>query len=247
MPFGFNNQEFSDNEIANAIKAKKQQRRQWCEQRVREYLAAKERRKYYYCTYFVPEAEMHQYIKLPQDIVDRIQEELRKEAEENGPVEEKYAAMVRGDVIGEMGIDVQDLTDECYEANLLDVDFDDFVYCYHFRVKRFDFDGNEIADKWQIASLTDEQYVMALTELLYAPERLSFDGLCRALPEVGAKIMKDVTSATEASAVFMKEFDDDVDAILEPLGGRDKIPYAGLFGNPFVDIAEHVAALESKD
>ena len=123
------------------------------------------------------------------------------------------------------------MIDECYEANLLDVDFD----------------GNETADKWQIASLADEQYVQALTKLLYAPERLSFDSLCRALPEVGAKIMKDVTSATEASAVFMREFDDDIDAILEPLGGRDKIPYAGLFGNPFVDIAEHVAALESKD
>ena len=238
MPFYYNDQEFSDKEMGQALNEKKQQRRDWCEQKAREYLATKERHKYYYCTYFVPEVEMHKYIKLPQEILDQIQAAIEKDKEENGTYDAIYTSDL-SDIIQELGIEVQDYVDEYNIATLLDVNFDDYLYCYHFRVKRFDSEGNETADIWQIASLTDEQYIQAITELLYAPKQLSFDGLRRALPEIGTKIMNDCTSTDETSAIFMIELNDDVNAILNQVGGRDKIPGAGLFNNPFIGLIEY--------
>lgn len=243
MSFYLNNQEFSDKEVADSIKAKKQQRRQWCEQQAREYLAKKERRKYYHCDYYVPEADMDSYVRLPQDIVDRIQKGLKEIADGAPYSYEGEADDLRHDMFLNMEIDVCEYLSEPYESALLtNVHFDDYLYCYRFRVKRFDHEGNEISNSHLIASLTDDEYIQVLTELLYAPHQISFDGLRIALPGIGTKIMNDVTSHLETSAIFMTEFNDDVDAILRPIGGRDKIPAAGLFDNPFVAIAEHMAA-----
>ena len=130
-----------------------------------------------------------------------------------------------GDIISELNINVVEYLSEPYEyADLKNIHFDDYIYCYRFRVKRFDHEGNEVSDDNLIASLTDDEYIQVLTELLYAPHQLSFDGLRRALPEVAVKIMNHVTSPFETSAIFLTEFNDDVDAILKPLGGRDNIP-----------------------
>ena len=146
-------------------------------------------------------------------------------------------------IISELNINVVEYLSEPYEyADLKNIHFDDYIYCYLFRVKRFDHEGNEVSDDNLIASLTDDEYIQALTELLYSPKPLSFDGLRRALPEVAGKIMNDVTSPFETSAIFMTEFNDDVNAILKPLGGRDNIPAAGLFDNPFVAFAEYCAS-----
>lgn len=234
MSFYLNNQEFSDKEVADSIKAKKQERRQWCEQQAREYLAHKPRRKYYRCTYFVPEVEMQKYIALPAEQEEQLRAAMNQQIADGIDPD-------LHDILLDMAIPVDD-GDDGPEGELTGIDFDNFIYCYRFRVKSFDSDGKETADKWQIASITDEQYIQALTELLYSPCPLSFDGLRRALPDVAVKIMNDVTSPFETSAIFMTEFNDDVDAILKPIGGRGNIPAAGLFGNPFVAIAEHMAA-----
>ena len=234
MPLYYNNQEFSDKEVADAIKTKYQERRQWCEQQAREYLADKPRRKYYRCTYFVPEVEMQKYFALPAEQ----EEQLR--AAMNQQIADGFDPDLH-DILLDMAITVDD-GDDGPEGELTDIDFDDFIYCYSFRVRRFDADGNQSADRWEVANLTDEQYIQALTELLYSPKPLSFDGRRRALPEVAVKIMNDVTSPFETSAIFMTEFNDDVDAILKPLGGRDNIPAGGLFDNPFVAFAEYCAS-----
>ncbi len=233
MPLYYNNQEFSDKEVADAIKAKYQERRQWCEQQAREHLAKKERRKYYRCTYFVPEVEMQKYIALPAEQ----EEQLR--AAMNQQIADGFDPDLH-DILLDMAITVNE--NDGPEGVLTDIDFDDFIYCYRFRVKRFDHEGNEVSDDNLIASLTDDEYIQVLTELLYSPKPLSFDGLRRALPEVAVKIMNDVTSPFETSAIFLTEFNDDVDAILKPLGGRDNIPAAGLFDNPFVAFAEYCAS-----
>ena len=235
MPLYYNNQKFSDKEVADAIKAKKQERRQWCEQQAREHLAQKPRRKFYRCTYFVPEVEMQKYIALPSEQ----EEQLR--AVMNQQIADGFDPDL-SDTLQEMAIPVYE--DDGPEGVLTDIDFDDFIYCYSFRVKRFDHEGNEVSDDNLIARLTDDEYIQVLTELLYAPRQLSFDGLRIALPEIGTKILNDVTSPFETSAIFMTVFNADVDAILKPIGGRDHIPGAGLFGNPFVAIAEHNAAKE---
>ena len=243
MPLYYNNQEFSDKEVADAIKAKYQERRQWCEQQAREYLAKKERHKYYHCDYYVPEADDNSYLRLPQEILDEVQAAIQKDIEENGPTDKEHATEVYGDIISELNINVVEYLSEPYEyADLKNIHFDDYIYCYRFRVKRFDHEGNEVSDDNLIASLTDDEYIQALTELLYAPHQLSFDGLRRALPEVAVKIMNHVTSPFETSAIFLTEFNDDVDAILKPLGGRDNIPAAGLFDNPFVAFAKYCAS-----
>ncbi len=234
MPLYYNNQEFSDKEVADSIKAKYQERRQWCKQQAREYLAHKERRKYYNCTYFVPEVEMQKYIALPIELEEQLRAAMKQQIADGFDPD-------LHDVLCDMAIPVDD-GDDGSEGVLTEIDFDDFIYCYRFRAKCFDSDGNQTAEKWQIASITDEQYIQVLTELLYSPKPLSFDGLHRALPDVATKIMNDVTSSFETSAIFMTEFNDDVDAILKPLGGRHNIPAAGLFGNPFVALAEHTAA-----
>ena len=243
MSFYLNNQKFSDKEVADSIKAEKQERRQWCEQQAREYLAKKERRKYYHCDYYIPESDQEGYFRLPQETVERIQQGL-KEIADNAPYSyEGEADDLRHDMFLNMDIDVLDYLGEPYEyAYLTNVHLDDYIYCYRFRVKRFDHEGNEISDSNFVASLTDDEYIQVLTELLYAPHQLSFDGLRRALPEIGTKIMNNITSHLETSAIFLSEFNDDIDAILAPIGGRDNIPGAGLFDNPFVAIAEHMAA-----
>ena len=245
MSFHFNDQEFSDKEVADAIKAKKQERRQWCEQQAREHLAKKERRKYYLCDYYVPEADLEGYFRLPQETVDRILQGLKEIADKAPYDYEGEADDLRHDMFLNMNIDVLEYLDEPYEYGYLtDVHFDNYIYCYRFRVKRYGSEDDEASVITAGARLTDDEYIQVLTELLYAPRQLSFDGLRIALPEIGTKILNDVTSPFETSAIFMTEFNADVDAILKPIGGRDHIPGAGLFGNPFVAIAEHNAAKE---
>ena len=235
MAFYHNDQKFSDQELGLAVKQKKQNRHDWCERKVREFFATKNRHKYYHCRYFVPEVEQDSYVCLPQEILDEIQAAMNKD------IEEGFDPDVRG-IIENMEEIFVGGNDYEPEGTLTDIDFDDYIYCYHFRVLRFDNEGDQIDDIFRIAKLTDEEYVQALTELLYSPKQLSFDGLRKVLPEVGAKILKDCTSPNETSAIFMTEFNDDVDTILKQVGGRENIPEAGLFNNPFIGLIEYMSA-----
>ena len=93
-----------------------------------------------------------------------------------------------------------------------------------------------------MTALTDEEYIQVLTELLYSPQVLSYDGLRRILPDICKKIAKDCTEYGTATALFLEEMNRDVDTILEQNGGREKTPYVELFNNPFVLMAEHNAS-----
>ncbi len=245
MSFTINDKDYSDKEMYNAIQATKQERRQWCQQQAREFLEKKERQKYYHCWYLVPEVEDDSYIRLSQEDVDCIQKAI-KENEEKG-LSEAEADEERREVIHSLQIDLSSYIYDPYEyADLTDVHFDDFIYCYGFRVKLFDNEGNETSTTNKKTRLSDDEYIQILTELLYTPQQLSFEGLRRILPELCTKIMNDITEPHETAAVFMTEFNADVEAILKPIGGRDSIPGSAMFNNPFFAIAEHLAERNDK-
>ena len=248
MAFLFKDKEYSDKEVASAIKERKQARHDWCEQKAREFFATKERRKFYNTSYYVPEADDEGYFHFPDELINTIQAAIDKDFAENGPSPNMKAAIadVRQEIIE--GMDLSE-----YEERLLhslypgfeyltinDIFLDDFLYCYGVRVLRFDsHDGKQTDEEFKVVSLNDEEYIKALTELLYSPHTLSLDGLSKVLPEVGKKISEQCVEPTETSAIFLAEMNDDIDKILEQIGGKDKIPHVGLFDNILVDIIEH--------
>ncbi len=244
MSFFLNGQEFSDKEVVQSVKEAKQARHDWCEQQARAFFATKERPKFYHIYYYIPEARMDQYYKVPQELLDKIREAIDADIAENGAYASKEEASdVRRDIISDMDTSGYIEVDNPYEPDLLDIDFDDFVYCYHTRVKRFDpVSGEEKEGVLCLTALTDEEYIQVLTELLYSPEVLSYDDLRRILPEICKKIAKDCTKHGTATVLFLEEMNRDVDTILEQNGGRNKTPYVELFNNPFVLMAEHNAS-----
>ena len=249
MSFYFNDQEFSDKEVAQSAREARQARHEWCEQQAREYLATKQRAKFYHIYYFVPEVEMDMYYNVPQELVDKVKASIDADIAENGPyVSKEDAASARRDIVSDMDTSGYIDVDEPYEPDLLDIDFDDYLYCYHVRTKRFDpVSGEQQEDGLCLTALTDEDYVQVLTELLYAPQVLSFDALRRLLPAICQKMANDCTRKDSATALILDEMNRDVDAILQQHGGREKTPYIGLFNNPFVLIAEHNASKEQED
>jgi hypothetical protein len=235
MSFHHNNQQFSDKEIADAAKAKKQERHQWCEQQAREFFATKERRKFYYCTYFIPEVEHHKYFAFPKEQEEEIRSAM------NQQIAEGFDPDLQ-EILSDIEIFVEGDDNEP-EGMLTDIDFDDYLYCYHIGVRQFDpVSGEEEKADIRMTALTDEEYIQVLTELLYSPHVLSFDGLRRVLPEICQKIAKDCTKEDTTTALFLEEMNQDVDAILEQHGGREKTPYVNLFNNPFIQLAEYNAA-----
>ena len=248
MAFLFKDKEYSDKEVASAIKERKQARHDWCEQKAREFFATKERRKFYNTSYYVPEADDEGYFHFPDELINTIQTAIDKDFAENGPSPNMKAAIadVRQEIIE--GMDLSEYEEKFLHLvcpgfeylTINDIDLDDFIYCYGVRVLRFDsHDGKQTGEEFEMVRLSDDEYIQVLTELLYAPHTLSLDGLCEVLPEIGKKIAEHCTVPTETSAIFLDEMNDDIDNILEQIGGKDKIPHAGLFDNILVDIIEH--------
>lgn len=234
MSFYYNDQKFSDKEVATAAENARQTRHDWCEQQARAFFATKERSKYYYCTYFVPEVEEHIYHAFSKEEEEEIRSAM------NQQIAEGYEPDLH-EILPDMEIFVGG--GDGPEGVLTDIDFDDYLYCYHIRVKCFDpVSGEEKEDDLCLTALTDEEYIQVLTELLYSPQVLSFDGLRHILPEICQKIAKDCTQKDTTTVLFLEEMNRDVDAILEQHGGREKTPYFNLFNNPFIMLAEYNAS-----
>ena len=245
MAFFINEQKFTDKEVASAIKEAKQARHEWCEQQAHEFFTGKNCRQFYHVWYYLPEIEDDGYLCLPKTTIDAVREAIDKDIAENGPYSDPDGAGdARRDIIYSLNIDVTDKVDPTAEyVTLTDIDLNDYLNCYSVRVLRFDSQSCEQLANQQLAvHLTDEEYIQILTELLYSPKQMSFDGLCKILPEVGIKITDRCVDTNASTAIFLKEMNDDVDAILEKNGGRENTPYIDLFDNPFVLMAEYNAS-----
>ena len=243
MSFYVNNQKFSDKEIAEGVKQRKQERRDWCEQQAREYLATKTRKKFYLCEVYYPEVDDERYLRIYDDDVERIKAALAEDLEENGPYkDDEDERDSRREVF--RYLDLRGYYIDPYgEVEINDVNLDDYIYCYGVRVMRFDNQGEKKKyDDYYNITLTDEEYIQLVTELLYAPSELSFDGLKMVLPDICNKIWGYCYNTSHVSAIILEEINKDVDAILQQHGGREKTPHVGVFDNPFAQIAEYVAS-----
>ena len=87
MAFTFDNKQYSDQEVASAVKQLKQQRRNWSEQEARKYLVAHPRNKFYFTEFHIPDMNDSTYIKWEQSVIDTIKNELSK----YGPYEDEDA------------------------------------------------------------------------------------------------------------------------------------------------------------
>lgn len=242
MPFIIDNKEVSEQEVALEVKKLKQQRHDWCEKKAREYFATKEREKYYHVTYYSPDIEYDMYHSIPEEITDSIRKKMEEDIVYNGPYEskEKELSAIR-DIIDSLQIDWSEHLDKPSDE-IRSIDYDDFVYCYS--IKAFVFrctDTQQIANTSFAVRLTDEEYIQVLTELLYYPIRLSLDGIRKKLPEIAKKIRAQCVHDDVVTAIFLKEMNEDVDKILEQVGGMDNTPYHYIFDHPFARIAEHFA------
>jgi hypothetical protein len=249
MPFYSGDKEYSDQQVAVEVKRLKQERHDWCEQQAREYLAAHERPKYYYTEYYIPEAEQETYIRWAQDDVETIQKAIADDIAEYGPYEnEKEEDEMRREVIQNLELDLSYYINEvgAYEYwRINDINLEKYVCCEKATVLRFDKEDDTPRKTECAVKLTDEEYIQVLTELLYSPEPLSFDGLCSVLPEIGKKIWKDCGSLYVTSAIFLTDLNKQVDEILAQHGGRENTPHVGIFDNIFAQLAEYHAAKES--
>lgn len=244
MSFNLNDQKFSDGEIAQGVRQLKQERHDWCEQKAREFLATKPRMKFYHVDYFVPDVDLETHLRLTSGDIEKIQKALAKDLEEYGPyVDEEDEKDRRGDIICELELDGDYEIAPYGSIWIKDVDFNDYVYCYSVRAVRFDNQGNKKQyDDHCNVSLTDEEYIQVVTELLYAPYEISFDGLRAVLPEIGNKIWGCCFEDRYASALILDEINQDVNTILEQNGGRENTPHVGIFSNIFAQIAEYQAS-----
>lgn len=250
MPFYSGDKEYTDQLVAAEVKRLKQERHDWCEQQAREYLAAHQRPKYYYTEYYIPEAEQETYIRWAQDDIDTIQKAIADDLAEYGPYkDEKEEDEMRREVIQNLDIDMSyylpEESDKYRQIDLLDVKFDKYVCCEKATVLRFEKEDDAPRKTECAVKLTDEEYIRVLTEMLYSPEPLSFDGLWMRLPEIGKKIWKDCGSLYVTSAIFLTELNKQVDEILALHSGRENTPHIGIFDNIFAQLAEYHAAKES--
>lgn len=250
MPFYSGDKKYSDQQVAADAKRCKKERHDWCEQQAREYLAAHQRPKYYYTEYYIPEAEQETYIRWTQDDIDTIQKAIADDIAEYGPYEdEKEADEMRREVIQNLGVDMSyylpEESDKYREIDLLDVKFDKYICCEKATVLRFEKEDDTPRKTVCAVQLTDEEYIQVLTELLYSPGPLSFDGLWMKLPEIGKKIWKNCGSLHATSAIFLTDLNKQVDEILALHGGRKNTPHVDIFDNPIAIMAEYLAAKES--
>lgn len=250
MPFYSGDKEYSDQQVAADAKRCKKERHDWCEQQAREYLAAHQRPKYYFTEYYIPEAEQEIYIRWAQDDIDTIQKAITDDIAEYGPYkDEKEADEARREVIQNLDIDMSyylpEESDMYRQIDLLDVKFDKYICCEKATVLRFEKEDGTPRKTECAVKLTDEEYIQVLTELLYSPEPLSFDGLWMKLPEIGKKIWKNCGSPYATSAIFLTDLNKQVDEILALHGGRKNTPHVDIFDNPIAIMAEYLAAKES--
>lgn len=210
----------------------------WCRQKASEYLAAKERKKYYYIQYYDPyENIIEGYNALPQEVVDNLRKELEQSVIDDGPFKDKKEEIEqRREIIKNMSDPYIESPDQyqsvCADVCLYDIDPDNFIYDYKLIVCCFDpISKSLIKDEKIWVELSDEEYIQILTELLCAPFNLSFDGLRMVEPNICNRIIKQYSTSDYATAIFLTEMNEDVQNILEQCGGRDKIPESQYISN----------------
>ena len=245
--YNFGSRDHTHKEVVTMAENAKQKRHQWCEKQAREYLSSKFRRKYYRTLISSPEVDMWQYVQLCDEHIEAINKAIKNLYIEGSFDSKEQEAIAISDAIADLNLNGKEYIDIPYEyADILDVDLNDYIYCYSLEVITFNPNDNGPQTCEAIVQLTDEQYIQVITEMLYAPHELSLDGLEMCLPEIGHLIRKKTMNTFYPITVFLKEFNDDVNAILAKYGGRENTPYIGVFENIFVQIAESQCKYEQR-
>ena len=213
--FNFGSKDCTNKEVVTMADEAKQKRHQWCEQQAKEYLSTKHRCKCYRTLISYPEVNLWQYVKLSNEHLEAINKAVENLYTEGPFDSEEQEAIAISDAIADLNLNGKEYIDIPYEyVDILDIDLNDYIYCYSLKKTVFDPNYDEPQSYEEMVQLTDEQYLQVITEMLYAPHKLSLDGLELQLPEIGKLIRKKVMNIYYPTAVFLCEFDNDVNAIL---------------------------------
>ena len=223
-----------------------QERREWCEQTAREFLANNPRPKYYYTEYIVDAKSYEAYIRWSDEDKAAILQQIEAD-KANYP---SYGSNQRTlFFMSDLDLDYSSYFQGLYggrHVDLKDVNFDDYICCEQVVVARFplrDGGGKQFTFRYSgdglfypydyykpvatvsAVQLTDEEFVKVLTEMLYAIKPISFTGLCLLLPEIGQKIMRQCDCTHDGAAIFLEELNAIASNIIGgAMGGIENTP-----------------------
>lgn len=210
----------------------KNDRRKWCEKMARKYFASKNRDKWYHTYYTDPDcdADFNCFELLPDSFVKDLKEAFDDFVSENklGSVKDIEPDW-RAEIIKQMEPERYGVNVDPWDGNyiLVDVDFDDYRYFCQVRgTKKETLPDRIVPNGVSYIKVDDEDYIEALTELLYAGTEISFDDLYGIIPQTCELIKVSCERNNIIGDIVLEEMNNDVKAILNQCGGKDKIPTA---------------------
>ena len=217
--FSFDEKQFTDEEMVEMVKALKSEYRDWRIEKARNYLAQKNRDKFYYCMVnYETIGDFEEYLKIPSDIIANYRALKIKIANDPELKNDSERSDALHDAVMELGTHIYlDLSnrmggDWCYT----DINPDKYIYKYRFDICYFNNEGqNRI---WpEFISLSDDDYVQLLAHLIEY-NTCSFNKLAIDMPEIYSKILDSLSYCNETTyAVLMSEANNDAVAIRDYL------------------------------
>lgn len=259
MPFYSGDQEVSEKEMVKAYRQRLADRKAWCVERAKEFLATKKTAKKYKVDVFYPEvddtflvmfsdAELQQYHNFVENARKDCAQDNCPEAIEDLKAWEKwleddencqYWADFLHHSYADADFTVPFWNGYCeQDAKVRYIDLDDPINVYRFNVHYFDYDEpSEKHEGYIYVRLTDEQYIELVALCVEDPDFSTYR-LLKHNSEL-FKIIKAAGSKTHyESAIFLTEPKEDAKAILEKFGE----PQPELPESPFGDIIAWLAS-----
>ncbi len=239
MPFYNGDQEISDKELVRAYRERLANRKAWCVEHAKEFLASKQIAKKYKVDVFYPEVDDTFLVMFSDEELQQFRDLMEKTRIEC--IEDEHPELI--DDLEGWEKWLEDPENEqwwfdCLHDAYLDADFTvpfwngycnqdaevRYVDLYHpvnvyrFNVHYFNYDEpSEKHEGYIYVPLTDEQYIELLASCLDDPEFSTYR-LLKSNPEL-YKIIKERGSRTHyESAIFLTEAKEDAKAILEKFG-----------------------------
>ena len=238
----------SDEQRVREFMTRARSKMQWCREKATEYHKAHPRRKFYKLTYdFCGERET--YACLTDEDIKRIQDMVAEEIAQNGPFAD---AEDRKEFLEDNLDDLIDWTDYLPEEHsrflntddgertrVTGIDFDDFVYCGKFTVKRSDWYNEDKKDLREVVyniHLTDEEWIELVAYRLFDPQ-MTFLDLRELDKDLYDRIEADVYTPHAYHLIYMTEVNNAAEAIRATSDGDELAkPLSNGVFHPFAPI-----------
>ena len=233
---GTDDQKISRIENAKAYWERMNERLEWCRNAAKEYVKNNERRKFYKLTYELFGSDYHTIHAGISDADRKVVEDaLKEEFEINGPFEnEGIKKEFYDEVITEILYDYIPEKDRRWDnvhPHITDIDFNDFIYCTHFKCKCsvwYGKDPEELYDFGGFIELSNNEFINLVAARLYDKE-LSFYDLKYLFEDIYNRVDSWFYSRHQHHVIFLSEINDVAQAILDSKSEDDmpKLRYTG--------------------